>query len=293
MSTLDNDKLKKIFGNVAETMLITLYARAVETETRNPIVEDWKAVEIVKRLKEHNPEIVAKFNKTPNFKKLAAFISMRARRFDHFVRNFVKKNPNGMVVNMGCGLDTRYERLNLQHKKETEWFDLDLSEVIDIKKLFFQETEQYHLIGASVAESKWMAPIAEKKRPVLFIAEGLFMYLTEGVVKSLVLRLQENFPGCELACEVSHSMIVRRMQRGIKRKFKKELCIRDVTYKFGMKNARHFEKWNSDIQLLEEWTCFDDREKKLGWMRLLGFIPVARKSQWVVYYKLNAPTTNI
>lgn len=142
MSTLDNDKLKKIFGNVAETMLITLYTRAVETETRNPIVEDWKAVEIVKRLKEHNPEIVTKFKKTPNFKKLAAFISMRARRFDHFVRNFVEKNPNAIVVNMGCGLDTRYERLNLQHKKETEWFDLDLSEVINIKKLFFQETEQ-------------------------------------------------------------------------------------------------------------------------------------------------------
>ncbi len=85
-------------------------------------------------------------------------------------------------------------------------------------------------------------------------------------------------------------MIVRSMQRGIKWKFKKELCIGDVTYQFGMKNVNHFEKWNSGIQLLEEWTCFDDREKKLGWMRLLRFIPLARKSQWVVYYKLNAPT---
>ena len=288
MSALNHDNMKKILGNISETMFITLYARAVETETNNPIIEDWKAVEIVKKLKQYDPEILTKFKKIPNFTKLAVFLSMRARCFDRYVNNFLEKNPSGIVVNLGCGLDTRYERLNLHHKKEIEWYDLDLYEVIDIKKLFFQETDRYYLIGASITESEWMKPIIEKKRPVLFIAEGLFMYLDEETVKSLVLELQENFPGCELACEVSHSMFVKNMKRGIQRKFKNELKVGNVTYKFGMKNPRYFEQWNPGIQFLEEWICFDDREKKLGWIRIFGLIPIVRKSQYVVYYRLNA-----
>ena len=89
------------------------------------------------------------------------------------------------------------------------WYDLDFPEVIDIKKHFFKETDRYHFISSSVLDFEWMEKIKPFNKNILFIAEGLLMYLHEEEVKDLVLKLQKTFPGCQLACEVVNSFVVR------------------------------------------------------------------------------------
>ncbi len=54
-----------------------------------------------------------------------------------------------------------------------------------------------------------MAPVRQHKGPFLFMAEGVFMYLDGKDVRSLVLKLQETFPGSELVCEVVNSLWLR------------------------------------------------------------------------------------
>lgn len=130
--------------------------------------------------------------------------------------------------------------------------------------------------------------IDRRDGPVLFIAEGLLMYLHEEDVRGLVIALQERFPSSEFVCEVVNSFVVRTLNRKIwRRKFQRDHRLgEEVTFHFGIDEGRDFEKWHEGIELLDEWTYFDDRERKLGWMRVMGLFKKLRKTQWVVHYLL-------
>jgi len=168
------------------------------------------------------------------------------------------------------------------------WYDLDLPEVIAIRKRFFTETPRNHMIASSVLDFHWMDLLPSNKNPVLFLAEGLLMYLQESEVKSLILELQHRFPGCELVCEVENTFVIETLKKERwKRKVQRDYHLgADVTLHFGIRDGRGLESWGGGIRFLDEWTVFDDHEKKLGWMNLFRFSKRLRKAQWIVHYQL-------
>ncbi len=107
------------------------------------------------------------------------------------------RHPQAVVVHIGCGLDTRFERVD---NGRVEWYDLDLPDVIELRrKLVGGEGERHHFLAGSMLDSAWLDTVsAHHKRPLLFLAEGVFMYFEEAQVKSLVLTLRDRFPGAEL-----------------------------------------------------------------------------------------------
>jgi O-methyltransferase involved in polyketide biosynthesis len=277
--------------NVSETLLIPLYARAIETLSKNPVITDRKAVEITEKLNKifstsssslHMQLAKGKIRRYSN-KKLTAFLSIRSRKFDRYCQDFLKRNPNATIVELGCGLSSRFSRID---NKTVVWYDLDLPEVIKIRKQFFQETSRYHMIASSVLDFRWMEKIPTKD--ILFIAEGLLMYLHEDDVKSLILNLQQKFPGCELVCEVENTFVINTLKKERwKKKFQRDHHLgEDVTLYFGIQDGKDLETWGQGISFLDEWTVFDDHEKKLGWMNLFSFSKRLRKAQWIVHYKL-------
>ena len=160
------------------TSFITLYCHAIETLSDDPILSDQKSVEITTEL-----------NKTLSLsestldrilasgtldKRLVVHIAIRAKKYDDYARDFLKRYPDGVIVNIGCGLDSRFLRID---NGRVVFYDLDLPEIIAIKKSFFTESERYHLIASSVLDFDWMAVIRQHKGPFLFMAEGVFMYL--------------------------------------------------------------------------------------------------------------------
>ena len=289
---MDEKTINKI-SNISETLLIPLYSRALESKTKNPIIIDKKAIEITDELN----KIFEKSNsllyqnlakgksRKRNSKKLNVAMALRTRKFDRYCSSFLRQNPNGTIVELGCGLSTRCSRID---NTKVVWYDLDFPEVIDIRKEFFKESKRYHFIESSVLDFQWMEKIKEKNNKILFIAEGLFMYLQEKDVKNLVINLQKSFPGCYLVCEVVNSFLVKVLKRKMwRKKFQRDYGFgEDTSFYFGIKDSKDFEKWNQGITFLEEWTYFDDKEKKMGWMNLLGRSKKLSKTQWTVYYQL-------
>jgi methyltransferase (TIGR00027 family) len=278
--------------DISETLLIPLYARAQETLSKNPIIDDKKAVEITEKLNKffiisnsplHQQLAKGKIRRTSN-KKLTAFLSIRTRKFDRYCLDFLKRIPNGTIVELGCGLSSRFSRID---NGKVVWYDLDLPEVIEIRKQFFQETTRNHMIASSVLDYKWIEKLPTKN--ILFIAEGLLMYLHEEEVKSLILKLQQKFPGCELVCEVENTFVINTLKKERwRKKFQRDHHLGpDAILYFGIQNGADLESWGQGIKFLDEWTVFDDHEKKLGWMNLFSFSKRLRKAQWVVHYRLN------
>jgi O-methyltransferase involved in polyketide biosynthesis len=274
--------------DVSGTMLITLYARARETQSRNPIISDLKAVEMIELIKKEiidsdNP-IHRKIIKDKYNSKLAVCMALRSRRFDKYVLDFLFMYPEGTVINLGCGLDTRFDRVD---NGKVIWFDIDFPEVIELRRRFFKENSRHHFIEDSILNSEWIKKV-KTGGPYLILAEGVFMYLTESDVKDLLHKFLIDLGFADIVCEVTNRYWVDKMKNGYMQwKFKRNLGMTGgAVFTFGIPNSRYFEEWSKDFHFLDEWTYFDDHEKKLGWFNAFSFIEILRKVQWTVHYRL-------
>lgn len=142
-------------GNIPETMLITLWARAVETKRSDALIYDSKAAEMVER-------IDYDFSKFQNGKMSQTGICIRAKLIDDETKLFLHQHPDAVVIQIGAGLDTRYDRL--KQTSFTHWYDLDLPEVIAIRKQLLQEDERCTFLDYSMFNYQWIDKIKTHKK---------------------------------------------------------------------------------------------------------------------------------
>jgi methyltransferase (TIGR00027 family) len=275
---------------VAKTGLLTFYCHVIESQNPNPILLDEKAVEISRQLnpviENSSSKLLRKLAQGKVSKELVVHITLRAKKYDEYVISFLKENPDGILVNIGCGMDSRLHRID---NGRMTCFDLDLPEMIEFKKRFYEETDRYHFIAASVFDYAWMDQVEKiGKRPVLFMAEGVFMYLDGGKVKDLILRLQSRFPSSELVCEVVTEFFTRKpWNRMVAMKMNQQGVGKEAAFTFGIKNSREMETWHSRIEYLDDWSYFDTRHPRLGWVGTMGRMKFMRDVQYTVHYRLH------
>jgi len=282
------NSIKKL-ENLSETLFLPLYCRAIESNTKNPILIDEKSVQIVKNLDKYFSENKSNFNQMllkRNLPKLYVIkISLLTKKIDEYANKFLTKNPNGLIVNLGCGLDLRYHRLA---DKKVDFYDIDFPEVINLKKQFIKEKSNYHLVGLSIFDFKWFDVLKQKKnKSILFIAQGVFEYLEENKVKSLILELQKNFPGSEIVFDVVNSYFVKK-KHYINKKFQKRYNLsKEITFNFGIARSNELMSWNTGIMFLDEWSFYDAPHKKIRFHFLDRIYERFRKTFFIVHYKLD------
>lgn len=167
--------------NEMETLIIPLYGKAKMSEMG--VFKDSYAEEAIDKL-DYDYSRLKIQNKTQ------IMLAIRAAIIDDFTKNFISTNPNCLVLHLGCGLDARFMRLGFHIGM---WYDLDFSEVIDIKRQLYRETENYRYIASSVTDLRWIDKIEMAENDILVIAEGLLMYLSEGEIKALFRALKSKF----------------------------------------------------------------------------------------------------
>jgi O-methyltransferase involved in polyketide biosynthesis len=257
---------------VAETLLIPLYIRAQETQRTDALLKDDTAVELVKRINYDFSRIKLQGH------DVVGLIS-RVREFDRFARNFLVTHPNGVVVHIGCGLDTRFERVD---NGQVEWYDLDLPEVVRLRRELYQaDNRRYHILDCSVFDPAWMGAVNHHHPgPFLFLAEGVFPYFAAAKIKALVLELQATFPGAELVFDAHRPWTMRA--DNLQLMFSKV----KARLHFGLRHGRDVETWGKGIRMLEEWFYFGTDELRLRQYRWMYNIAFLRKSTGIFHYRL-------
>jgi len=261
----------QILSGIPETLLITLYLRAMETQRPDALIKDEKAVALVKQLSYDFERI----RQIPMNELNRIVIILRSREFDRRARDFLARSPEAVVVHIGCGLDARFERVD---NGRVEWYDLDLPEVIDLRRKFINgERDRYHLLGCSVFDEAWLESVKEySPRPFLFLAEGVFMYFQAAQVKSLVLALRDNVPGAELVFDSYSPVHVRAHNLQV------STLGHYAPAEWGIWHGKEIEKWgagtlaphegqrSAGVRLLGEWGYLDEHEPRLAhmfWLR--------------------------
>lgn len=109
--------------------------------------------------------------------------------FDETVKKLLRKYPDAVCVNIGCGLDDRFTCVD---NGKVRWFHVDLADSIEMRKHFFHETEREHMLAADILRAGWTEQIP-KNKVVIVIAEGLFMYFSKEQVQTVLNSITDSF----------------------------------------------------------------------------------------------------
>ena len=261
---------KKLSG-VPETMLIPLCCKARETEMPNGIIEDGKSLEII-------AQIDYDFSRFQNAEVSHFSVVTRTEIIDEMVNGYLKDQPEGTIINLGSGLDTRCTRLD---NGRMRWIDIDLPEAIEMRENFFHEHERLRFVRKSVLDFSWMKETP--REGVLLIAEGLLMYFEEREVKDLLRRLCDEFRNSEIVLETLDPIVARntRWHDSISKIDSK------VELKWGIKSAREVASWHPRLQFVDEVYLLDRHKDRLRpWLRLSAKIPRIRKIARISRYRM-------
>ncbi|MBW4559379.1 MAG: class I SAM-dependent methyltransferase [Trichormus sp. ATA11-4-KO1] len=282
MTFVNQASTAKITG-VAETLMITLYARYLETKRDDGIIQDKKAVEIVEK-------IDYDFTKFASGWASLLGSAIRAKRFDHGVSDFIKNHPNAVIVNLGSGLCTRFFRVE---NGKISWYEVDFPEVIELRQKLISETDRYKFIGKSIFNFTWMDEIQQVPgQPMLIIAEGVSMYLTKVQHLDLFKQIRDRFESVEMIIDIVSPAFARNTQGH------DTVSKTNAEFKWGIKKVTELETWGLGIKVLDidyYLTNFAQYPHRLQpfWLKYFIFIlvPIFSNSSRIVHMQISQSTS--
>lgn len=276
-----------IMNVVSETALTTLKARVIETEKPCPIIQDAigkNCLDLIQPYLSIDVRNRILHRKLPP--SLTNHIALRARKYDAETSHFIKNNPGGLVVSLGCGFDTRYWRVS---DKAWNYIEIDLPEVIEAKRKILAHHITYPTIGCSILEDYWVKEIQRiQTENVFFIAEGLLMYLPPADVMRIFNVLSQSFTNSSILFEVVHQRYTQGLwKKTVEAKMKRNLGTdAGAVYQFGITTAREVETYGDSIEVVEEWSYFEDKDIRPKVLQLFQHLKLFSRSQWSIKAKL-------
>ncbi len=223
-------------SGVPETMLIPMYARAIESKKENPAFFDQYAIEMTEKLDYD-------FTKFEKGKMSLWGCAARTIILDREVKAFIKEHPHCTCINLGCGLDTRFHRVD---NGNIQWYNVDFQSIANLRAQLLPVVERETMISYSVLERGWISEIAPNGE-VLIIMEGLIMYFSAAEIKVLMGMIHDAFPDCTLLIELLSSFTLKNQKQH------DTINKTNAVFQWGVKESKEFELICPYAKLKEEW----------------------------------------
>jgi len=221
--------------DISETLLVPLYFRAVET-LEGGIIQDHAAVKIINQLDYD-------FSRMKNDRDTQLAITLRTSIIDRIARDYIGKTSHPVIVNLGAGLDTRQLRYNT-----AKWYHLDLEVPMHLRKTFFEDSSIN--ITKSILDFSWINFIEEKNN-VLFIIEGVLMYLDEEKVKSIFEIIASHFRDSFIVFDmVPFSFTSLAIHQSID--------LSQAPFKWGNDQLEEIEQWGYGFTSVSNYSYFSE-----------------------------------
>ncbi len=257
-------------GDVQTTALIPLSVKANETKRPNARVKDEMAVKIIEHLGIDTKPY-------DNFFSHEGVIA-RTIMLDRMVRDFIAKNPTAVIVNVAAGFDNRFSRVD---NGKILWFDMDLPDVIATRKKVFDPQERVTMIEGSALDNGWCEPVQnavnKNNAPVLFLAEGLFMYFTMEEIGKFLHILKGSFKTGTLIAEQNSPLMVKNQ------KYHDTVKNTNATFKSGTWSAEELLPLCKGINLVEEHSFNEEMAKYSLRGKLFALLFRNMNDRWAVF----------
>ena len=152
-------------GVVEDTLFVPMLGRIYASEHCPQILYDKKALELKNKL----PLDLIKQNKQNQYTLLAS--ASRSANMDRFIRSFLERRPDGVIVQLGCGLETTYYRCD---NGRTRWYAVDLPHVIDYRRELLPELERETYLAGDAFSEDWIRQVRTEFPDALLRTMGQF-----------------------------------------------------------------------------------------------------------------------
>ena len=256
-----NDKIENKLTDVPETMLITLWAKAEESKRPDALLRDEKAQEIIRKIDYD----FSKFGKA-SFSQSGCCV--RTSLIDEEIKAFFAEHPDAVAIQLGAGIDARYERL--QRPEITHWYDLDLEESIDLRRKLLFESERNTYIASSMFDYGWTDTVKSHGKPVLIIIEGVLMYFEPEQIKAFFDEICRRFDNATVLFDMlAFSLVGHSKQHDSLRKVGK-----GVEFRWSVLDTKEMETWNPKLRVEKEYYLSDYDNGRFPFLfRILYHIP--------------------
>lgn len=277
----DTEKINIVTGPAQLSLFLPVIARAIESEKTKPCLIDKTAMEIVRKADYDFSDLFSSITEYNRITWIGQNVCL-----DRLIRDFIRRYPKAPIVNIGCGMDTTYERLN---DRSIIWYDLDLPDVISLKKQFIKETENRKFIAGSFLGNDWHKNLNCPEH-ILLIAGGVYYYYEQKIIRTFFITLGRIFPTCELLFDVTSPAGVKaanRMHRkgGVDDKY---------FLKWGLKNPDTILSWSPRLRFLGKYSIYKQKGVSMSLKnRLMGMISDALDTQYIVHYKIRVDYKHI
>lgn len=194
-----------ILDPVSQTAMLTAAARAAESGRAHPLFDDPFAELLAGRQGHDLLMQVGVDVAVPS-------IAIRTRYFDDVVRAARTARGVTQFVLLGAGLDTRAYRM---HLPSSGWYEVDRPPVLAYKRGLLERTGAHptvalRQIDMDVLDDALFPELAatglDWRRPILWVAEGLFAFLEEHSVEKLVAAIaRHSCAGSEILFDVPNA----------------------------------------------------------------------------------------
>jgi O-methyltransferase involved in polyketide biosynthesis len=245
---------------VEQTAFLTVYARALDSRWLRPILGDTLADEVVGNIEYDFAGLGVQTS-------VVCQTALRAKMLDDRVRDFIKQDPDAVVVDLGAGLDSGFYRVD--PPPSVDWYSVDLPGITALRDEVLPANPRSHSVPVSLAEKDWPDTIPAD-RPTILVADGLFAFLSEPVIAGIFRRITDHFGSGELAFN-DYGGIGWFSRLAIK--LYPQKMFKDIESQWGypgFKNAHHPETWNPRMRLVEETSLTHAPEVDLfpTWLRI-------------------------
>lgn len=238
-------------GTVESTLFVPMLGRIYASENFPQILYDEMALD----LKDKLPKDVTGGDTQNQYTYLAS--ASRSANMDRYIKDFLKRNPDGAIVQLGCGLETTFGR---NDNGKTRWFDIDLSDVIEYRKTLLPESEREKYVAADAFSNGWITDIREEigAVPILITASGLFYYFEESKVLGL-LKMLSAYGNIELVFDT----VSKKGMSMMRKKWMKKVGHEDAKMFFYVDSASEFTKNTGEaVTVLVEEKYYKHIDKK-------------------------------
>lgn len=262
-------------GNVQETLLLPLWGRAIETQKREPLLVDHKAVSIINSISYDFAVISKNISSISRLSWIA-----RSIYFDNKLKDFMSVFPEDTIVNIGCGLDTTFDRVD---NGKIHWVDLDLPDTIELRKKYIPETDRRRYISKSVFDTSWYEMI-DKKSKVMLLTAGVLYYFTEDGVKRLFGDFHTFLPGVEIIFDYASELGVKLSNKVV---LEKGGMNKSAFLKWGVNDIMEIEKWGN-YEVISYSPMFKEHKKNYSRIKRIGMnISDAMKIMSLAHIRIN------
>ena len=265
---------------LTSTTLIPLWAKAVETMSEDPILEDPNAYPVLQSLG-YDLNLYNKKKQNPS----QVGCCLRAKWIDDQTLAFIEKHEGCQVIQLGAGIDDRFSRIGMP-KGVKYWYDLDLDEVATMRREVIPQEERCEIISMNMFDTAWMKKLADNHLPTLIIIEGVLMFQQEKNIQELFGQITRHLGAAIVLFDSVPTLAVGRARyHDSVKKYNPQ-----VEYTWGIKADKDLEKLSPHIKLEEAVRMSDlpGAEKFRLMLRMMYAIPYFYRNanQWLVKIRL-------